>query len=82
MWNCLYTILTYTVDVSLSNQTITFTAGDTAGAQRCGLISITDDSTVENNETFAVSYTATDPVVELMADQTPVTIIDNDSKSA
>ena len=78
----LYTILIYTVDFSLSNQTITFTASDATGAQRCGLVTITDDSTVENNETFAVFFASMDPMVELVSDQTTVTIIDNDSKSA
>ena len=76
-----YKYLYNTADFSFSGQNLTFSTGDTIGEQQCGFANITDDSTVENNETFLVSFTTTDPVVEFASDQatqTEVTIIDND----
>ena len=70
-----------TADFSFSGQNLTFSTGDTIGEQQCGFANITDDSTVENNETFLVSFTTNDPVVEFASDQstqTEVTITDND----
>lgn len=70
-----------TADFSFSEQNLTFSTGDTAGEQRCGFANITDDNTVENNESFLVSFTTSDHVVEFASDQstqTEVTIIDND----
>ena len=55
--------------------------GNTIGEERCGLVNINDDTTVENNETFISSFTTTDPVVEFVSGQplqAIVTIIDND----
>lgn len=68
-------------DFNFTNQTLTFSTGDTAGVNQCGLIDVIDDSTVENNEIFAISFTTSDSVVEFSSDQTTVNITDNDSKS-
>ena len=72
---------THAVDFSLSNQTLVFIAGDTAGAQQCAFVDITDDIIVENNETFVISFATVDPAVEFLTDQAAVTIIDDDGKS-
>ena len=75
--------LILTADFTTSDQTLTFTVGDTIGAQLCGFVNITDDITVENNETFLATFTSTDPAVDFLSGeplQSIVTIIDNDGK--
>lgn len=71
-------------DFNFTNQNnITFSTGDTVGEQQCVLVNITDDDTVEKNETFLVSFTTVDPVVVFASDQlsqTEVVIIDDDGK--
>ena len=71
-------------DFNFTNQTLTFSSGDTIGAEQCGLIEITDDDIVENDETFGVSFTTSDPVVEFSSGLQPLTtvnITDDDGKS-
>lgn len=41
--------------------TLTFTSGQTIGAQLCALILALDDSLIEDVETFNISFTATLP---------------------
>ena len=75
--------LILTADFTTINQTLTFTVGYTIGAQLCGFVNITDDTTVENNETFLATFTSTDPAVEFLSGeplQSIITIIDNDGK--
>lgn len=79
----LYDIFFLAIDFSVGDQTLTFSTGNTIGIERCGTANITDDSVVENNETFIVFFMTTDPVVEFVPDQSPqtlVTIIDNDGE--
>ena len=71
-------------DFNFTDQTLTFTSGDTIGGEQCGSIEIIDDDTVENDETFAISFMTSDPVVEFSSSLLPQTIVnitDNDSKS-
>jgi hypothetical protein len=76
-------LLHVAADFNFTNQTLTFSSGDTIGAEQCGLIEIINDDTVENDEIFAVSFITSDPVVEFssgLLPQTIVNITDNDSK--
>ncbi len=71
-------------DFNFTNQTLTFSSGDTIGAEQCGLIEIIDDDTVENDEILALSFMTSDPVIEFSSGPVPQTIVnitDNDSKS-
>lgn len=71
-------------DFNFTNQTLAFSSGDTVGAEECGLIEVIDDDTVENDETFAISFMTSDPVVEFSSGLLPMTVVnitDNDSKS-
>ena len=58
----------------------TFTSGSMGGAARCVNISIIDDRALEDNETFTVVLTTSDPDVILGTSRTTVTITDNDGK--
>ena len=72
-------------DFNFIDQNLTFTTGDTLiRGERCGSVEIIDDDTVENDETFAISFMTSDPVVEFSSSLLPQTIVnitDNDSKS-
>ena len=48
------------------------------GDIQCENITITDDTRFEGNETFTVTLTTSTPRVDLMNDETNITIIDND----
>lgn len=75
--------MSHTADFSPINQTLIFSTGGTTGDEQCGFVTITDDSTVENNETFLVFFTTNDPVVDFLSSQpqqSVVTIIDDDGK--
>ena len=71
-------------DFNFTNQTLTFSTGDTVGVEQCGLIDVINDNTVENNEAFAVSFMTSDSAVEFSSGLLPLTVVnitDNDSKS-
>ena len=65
-------------DYFLGTMSLTFTAN---GLTQCGGISITQDSRVENDETFTLQLTSSDPDVTLGASMATVTILNDDSKS-
>ena len=49
---------------------------DTAPAQMCVVINIRQDTVVENDETFTVSLSSSDPAVVITTNTTEVTIVD------
>ncbi|XP_064383720.1 adhesion G-protein coupled receptor V1-like isoform X4 [Halichondria panicea] len=63
-------------DYFLGTMSLTFTAN---GLTQCGGISITQDSRVENDETFTLQLTSSDPDVTLGASMATVTILNDDT---
>ena len=58
---------------------LVFTAGTSNGTLQCINVTIIDDSLVESNETFTVTMTTSNSVVELGNNLTTITITDTDS---
>ena len=58
---------------------LVFTAGTSNGTMQCINVAIIDDSLVESNETFTVTLTTSNSVVELGENLTTITITDTDS---
>ena len=58
---------------------LVFTAGTSNGTMQCINVAIFDDSLVESNETFTVTLTTSNSVVELGENLTTITITDTDS---
>ena len=58
-----------------------FPAGSISGIQQCINITIIDNTTVEEDETFTVTLSTSNPRVELDNNVTTVTILDNDLES-
>ena len=55
-----------------------FPMNSDGGDMQCENITITDDTLFEGNETFTVTLTASTPRVDIMNDETNITIIDNE----
>ena len=58
-----------------------FPAGSISDTQQCINITIIDNTTVEENETFTVTLSTSNPRVELDNNVTTVTILDSDLES-
>ena len=58
---------------------LVFTAGTSNGTMQCINVAIIDDSLVEPNETFTVTLTVSNSVVELGNNLTTITITDTNS---
>ena len=55
-----------------------FPVNSDGGDMQCENITITDDTRFEGNETFTVTLTTSTPRVDIMNDETNITIIDNE----
>ena len=66
-------------DLTIGGTTFTFIPANMQQSFAVGLI-ITNDLIVEDNETFVVSLSSSDPSIDVSSPQSQVTIIDNDSK--
>ena len=65
-------------DYAFSSSDITFPSGSMDNTPACANITILDDAALEENQTFTVTLTTSDPDVLLGNDETVITIEDND----
>ena len=67
-------------DYTRVNSLLNFTSGSSNNATKCQDIIISDDITIENNQTFTVTLSTTDPDVLLGEYILTISIIDNDGQ--
>ena len=67
-------------DYTLVNSLLNFTSGSSNNATKCQDITISDDIVIEDNQTFTVTLSTTDPDVLLGESLLTISIIDNDGQ--
>ena len=65
-------------DYTFASTDVIFPSGSNDSTPRCVNIDITDDAALEENQTFTVTLTTSDPDVLTENDMTDITIEDND----